>query len=227
MSEVHAVEQGEDAFVERQLEVVEGTIPQPDLDDLTSIIRPFLIRNKVPVEDVLAYCQRTLRDYKELKSFLPENKTSILNIGCGFGAHDLYLGKHYGSVQFHLIEGTKTIPKAHSGFREDTQPYRNGNLAVRLLRANNIHARLYPVGQATSDATIPVDFVVSFCALGHHFPVHTYLPLIQRSLLSGGHLLVDIRTGTNGREQLEVAGFEVQRIIKEKPKFTRILFIKK
>lgn len=196
-----------------------------DPDDITFLIKPFLLRNKILATDVAPYCERILRDYKELKSLLPEHKSSILNIGAGFGGHDLYLGKHYKNAKFSLIEGTKTVPKSHSGFREDTQPYRNGNIAVRLLRANGIPARLYPVSQVTSDVIIPTDFVVSLCAWGHHFPISTYLPLVQRSLTRGGHVLVDLRTGTDGRKQMELGGFEVVKIVREKPKFTRMIFL--
>lgn len=201
---------------------------EDNLVDYTDIIHPFLIKNKIEAKDATPYCERVLRDYQELREFLPPDKQYILEIGAAWGGHALYLGKYYQNASFALIDGTRTIPKTKTGFREEAEPYRNGNIAVRLLKQESIYSRLYPVKKETYNITLPgIDFVVSFCAYCHHFPAYVYLPLIQRSLSSGGHLLVDIRRNTNGREQLEMAGFEVEQIIREKDKYTRTLFRKK
>lgn len=217
-----------EGFTERELTLIPGTPPPMDTDDLTPIIRPFLVKNRIPIKDVVPYCERVYRDWRELKDFLPFGKSHIVDIGCGWCGHDLYLANYYKTVKFSLVDGTKTIPKIHTGFRDDAQPYRNGNIGMRLLNSGGFRARLYPVSEATNNETfVWADFVVSFCAYGHHFPAHTYLPLIQRSLVGGGHLLVDIRQQTNGQEQIEAAGFTVVQVIKEKPKFTRFLFEKK
>ena len=215
-------------FIDHVPPLAQEASPPIDPNDLTHIIRPFLVRNRIPMRDATAYCDRVYRDWRELRSVLPVGKSHILDIGSGYAGHDLYLTHYYKTAHFSLIDGTKTVPKAHSGFREDSMPYRNGNIGMRLLINQGFRARLYPVGEETSNLTLTwVDFVVSFCAYGHHFPIVTYLPLVQRSLVTGGHVLLDIRRDTNGREQMEVAGFEVVHVVKEKPKFTRTLFIKK
>lgn len=215
-----------DEFIARSLSVVHGVPKEIDLDDLTPAIRPFLIRHRIGVDATVNYCQRVLEDYRELKPLLPK-AAGILEIGSAWGGHALYLAKHYGFDSYDLIDGIEEVKKPHTGFRDKTQPYRNGNIGADLLKTHYIHARLHPVGKETYDATFPVDFVVSFCSYGHHYPIFVYLPVIQRSLPSGGYLLVDIRTESNGQQQLQVAGFEVERIVREKPKYTRTLFRKR
>lgn len=192
--------------------------------DLTSQLRTALLRYRLSLKDVEPYCERVKADYEQLAPYLPEKVSSLLDIGCGWGGHALYLAKHYGpETQVNLIEGTKTIPKPHSGFREDMQPYRNGTIATRMLGTNGVHAKLYPVNSKTQGLTIPSDLIVSFCSWGYHFPISVYLPLVQRSLKPSGTLLVDIRTDTEGERYLGEASLWVRTIIKTKPKFTRYL----
>ena len=195
--------------------------------NLTKELRSALLRVRLPLKDIEPYCERVRIDYEQLAPHLPETVKTVLDIGCGWGGHALYLAKHYGpDTQINLIEGTKTIPKPHSGFREDTQPYRNGTLAVRMLGQNDVHAKLYPVNNKTQGLTIPSDLVVSFCSWGHHYPIATYLPLVKRSLKPGGHLLVDLRNDTNGGDVLFDAGFRYLIRVKDKPKFQRWLWRK-
>ena len=193
--------------------------------DLTKEFRTALLRYRLKPTDVDPYCERVLRDYAQLVPHLPPNVTSLLDIGCGWGGHALYFAQHYGpDTQVNLIEGTKETPKEQSGFRETAKPYRNGSIAVRMLANSGVRVKLYPVNGKTQGLTIPSDLIVSLCSWLHHYSAETYLPLVLRSLNAGGFLLVDIRTGTDGIERLTKAGLKIISIVKEKPKFTRILW---
>ncbi len=191
--------------------------------DIIAALSPHL-----PDADILNYCERVQADYDELAPFLPAHVLSFVDVGSGWGGHALYLAKHYGpDIKVFLIEGNEEVPKTQSGYHETATPYRDGTIGLRLLRSHSVAARLYTVNTRTQNLTIPVDLITSFCSYGHHYPISTYLPLVLRSLQQGGHLLVDIRTGTSGEDELRQANFDLLRVIKEKPKFTRILFQKR
>ena len=172
-----------------------------------------------------SYCERVRQDYEHLAPHLPDDVTSFLDIGCGWGGHALYLAKHYGrGTEVFLIEGEDEVKKEQTGYRASATPYRDGRIAVQLLQSEGFKTTLYPVNEQTPDLIIPVDLITSFCSYGHHYPISTYLDLVCRSLAMGNHLLVDIRSGTQGIQELVKAGFVPVQSVKSKPKFERILF---
>ena len=199
-----------------------------EIYNLTPIVTPILIAEGLSLKDAENYCERAYKDFSELKDLLPPNKKQVIEIGSSWGLHAVYLSRHYSpETEFILIDGEKTIRKPHTGFRENTQPYRDGRIGLRLMGEFKALATFVPVDKETTRLTFPgTDLIVSFCAWNHHFPTFTYLPMVQSSLIPGGHIITDIRTGTNGLDQMRVAGFRVEQIIRRKSKYTRYLFSK-
>jgi len=70
-----------------------------------------------------------------------------------------------------------------------------------------------------------IDVVVSILAWGFHFPISTYLPAVYQALKPGGILIVDIRKGTNGLEELATK-FNSTHIITSAARYDRVLATK-
>lgn len=197
--------------------------------DLRINLSQYLVSHGIEERIAIAYCDRVHRDYVELTPFLPERIFSFTDIGCGYGGHALYLAKHWGVHSVHLIDGDERKPKTASsmGFREQNEPWHDvGFAGLMVNQLTGIHVWVYYPPPTNYTCGEGCNFICSFTALGHHFSVNSYLPLINRTLSWGGSVLLDIRTGTDGKEVMERAGFDAV-MVKSKPKFTRWMFTKR
>lgn len=136
------------------------------------------------------------RTFNEMRPWLPATADDFLDIGCGTGAIAVQVARHYRTATAHLIEGTED--RAHGAWHTDGRPWRDvrGALAAFAKHCPEISVRSWP---PRDDAPIPpCELVYSTCSLGHHYPVETYLGLLQRTLMSRGRLIIDLRIGEIG-----------------------------
>lgn len=70
-----------------------------------------------------------------------------------------------------------------------------------------------------------VDLVFSLVSWGYHYPVTDYLEDACALLRPGGTLILDVRTGTDGREKIETT-LGKTRVLQQKPDYTRVAAVK-
>ncbi len=75
-----------------------------------------------------------------------------------------------------------------------------------VLTGNSVPASSLTTLEARDDAGIDlpqqVDLVISLISWGFHYPVATYLDRTHELLKPGGRLILDVRKGTGGLEEI-------------------------
>jgi SAM-dependent methyltransferase len=149
------------------------------------------------------YAEDVARDYEMIRPHLPARAAATLDIGSGMAGIDVLLWRHYGDPVVNLLDGTGQT-EVRVLFQQSMSPYNSMSVARRLLEANGVPAERiveWPPDPALS--LPPCDLVVSLLSWGFHFPVATYLPLVERCLRPGGRVILDVRKDTDGLEALD------------------------
>lgn len=142
-------------------------------------------------------------EFVELAPHLPEQASTILDIGGGLGAIDLFLLERYASWQphLHLLDKNEISPDIEYFFRDTPAAYNLFDETNHFLTDNGVAPAQITQIDAAADG-FPVvlrpDLVVSLLAWGYHFPLSVYLPAVLDCLRPGGCLVIDVRKGTNG-----------------------------
>lgn len=178
------------------------------------------------------YRNDMMEEYRQLQNYLPGKCGAILDIGCGMAGIDTFLYKHYlqsSELRFYLLDKTDIEEKVFYGFKEQGAFYNSLELARELLTQNGIEAEMIFTQEATEKNGIlfdtTFDLVISLLSWGHHYPVSVYLEQVYEKLNPGGHLIIDIRTGTDG-EKTVMQKFGNLDIVTVNRKNTRIRAIK-
>lgn len=178
-------------------------------------IGEFLRGDGVTESNVEGYLRRLERDWAGFLPRLPEISPcrAFLDIGCGLGGHAALLAAYYPRSIHNLLDGKENRPKgpADGGFHLQGEPWVNVYRAARLVSyCCGLDSRTWTYPEVLEAGTMNHvtrgDLVVSFRSLGHHFSVGPYLPLLKHSLTPSGRLILDIRNGTDGLEQLTSSG---------------------
>jgi SAM-dependent methyltransferase len=149
-----------------------------------------------------------LQDYHVIRPYLPETAASVLDVGCGIAGIDAALFKHYGGLpQLYLLDRTET---SNAGFEYGMggvhRFYNSLELAQQFLTANGVNPAQIHLLDAqpgfTFDKTHHFDLVISLISWGYHYPVETYLDQVYDRMNPGGHLILDVRKGHGGEDQL-------------------------
>lgn len=157
--------------------------------------------------------------------FLPARS---LDIGCGLAVIDVFLARA-GVSTIRLMDGAANIPRI-TGIKEGTQAWADVGIGTDVVKRNvRGGAVVYRhVADAYPPSPIPVDMIISTRSWGHHYAMSTYLDLARKSLSYGNPLIVDVRTGTNGKQELLDAGFEFNRTLPDRSKkCTRMVFTRR
>lgn len=167
------------------------------------------------------------RTYRTFASLLPKNCKRILDIGSGMAAIDLELLRHYkNGVYITLLDVDGEAEKIKCGWHASADAfsaYNSFDAAKKLLAENgadmskiitcDISHESFPVG--------PFDVIISLLSWGFHYPVKEYIEQAKANLASGGVLLMDVRKGTDGIQQLSAA-FSKVRIVHRSERYVRI-----
>jgi hypothetical protein len=173
------------------------------------------------------------QEYANMAPHLPPKASHIVGIGAGVGGLEILLARHYvnkGQACPHvtLIDKTGLDAQVHFGFHPVASVYNSLALAQIALVRNGVPATsttMLEADQAPAWAEQhphQVDVVTSLIAWGFHFPVATYLSLVQTILKPTGVLMIDVRKGTTGHTELAQAFGKVS-VILDDAKFERLL----
>ena len=164
-----------------------------------------------------------LEDFREILPWLPPGMRSILDIGCGPAWVDVFIGNHFGLDTINLMDGEAYGVK-RNGYHPAGEPWWTAEPGAQRAREKT-KAHIV-VHKPDPGLTIPVDAVISLKSWCHHYPVEHYLPLVQRSLGPGGHLIVDVRSNTRGLEVLNDSGFRTVWTGGRSPKCQRAALVR-
>jgi SAM-dependent methyltransferase len=178
------------------------------------------------------YLKGLCAEYEEFAAYLPDTVSAVLDIGCGVGGINLFLYDQFGrkaDIGFYLLDKTEISYKLHYGFRGTGAFYNSLGVSVTVLLDNGIARDNIFLLEAAPDNRIDIDekldLVISLISWGFHFPVATYIDLVYRLLSDDGCLILDIRKGTGGLDELAHRFPRVQ-IIAEDEKKTRVVATK-
>lgn len=149
-------------------------------------------------------------DYDMISNYLPTEASSILDIGCGLGLIDLAIYKHYeDNCKLYLLDKTNSIEEGTSvrGFNQKYIFYNSLESTRVTLTDNGVASEDVNTFEVSDEAVAELsnqqyDVILSLLSCGWHYPLETYVELIQKTLKPDGVLILDIRHDTG---QLEYA----------------------
>jgi SAM-dependent methyltransferase len=157
---------------------------------------------------VEAYSADMAGELASIAPHLPQPCLRVLDIGCGIAGIDLLLYRHLegGLESLHLLDRTAVAPRVFYGFRSAGAFYNSLSVARRLLVSNGVPDDIIHTMEVGEDLRIPMegplDLVISLISWGFHYPVETYLEQAHALLRAGGRLILDVRKGQGGEQQI-------------------------
>lgn len=144
----------------------------------------------------------------KLLPFIPSTTSSILDVGCGIAGLDLFFYEKLNSPKLYLLDKTAVEQKVWYDFEREGAFYNSLELARQMLLLNGVSEELIECIDAPDDGVIEIpdrsiDLVVSTISWGFHYPVSTYVKSVAQILSKKGVLIIDIRKGVGGEDELE------------------------
>lgn len=174
------------------------------------------------------YAEDMQREYQTLRQCLPERCNAVLDVGCGVAGIDVFIARHYPNhdLRFYLLDKSEVEQNVFYLFKSQGAFYNSLDVARTLLTSNGIAAECVQLVEANQrnaiDIDAQVDLVLSLISWGFHYPVVTYLDRVRELLSDDGVLILDVRRGTGGLEDLRRAFRQVE-IVHAADKFERVL----
>jgi SAM-dependent methyltransferase len=168
-------------------------------------------------------------EYADIRGWLPESATAILDVGCGLGGIDVLLFDHYRrdpDLRFFLLDRTQIDDQIGYGYRDRADFYNSFEMTRAVVTGNGVPASSVATLEARDDAGIDlsqqVDLVISLISWGFHYPVATYLDRTYELLRPGGRLILDVRKDTGGLGEIE-AKYGSATVISSESKRQRVV----
>lgn len=180
------------------------------------------------------YLDQMETEYSELRPFLPEDASSILDIGCGMAGIDLFLWEHYRdqSPTITLFDKSEVSDELYYRFYENAAFYNSLDTARENLTNSGIPGENVRTVEASPEnlrELNDVDFCLSLYSWGFHYPVKTYIDEITEVLSADGRVILDLRkeTGevtkdTDGYQACDRAFGTIEEI-KDEHKYRRVM----
>jgi SAM-dependent methyltransferase len=164
-------------------------------------------------------------EYEIIKPYLHSNVSRILDIGCGIAGIDILLYRHYGcssKLDFFLLDKTEINKNVYYNLEKEATFYNSLQAAKLMLWSNGIDEKNIHLMSVTPDYQINVsniDLVISLISWGFHYPISVYLNKVYDLLNWGGQLILDVRKGSNGEDELRQKFKKVELIVEDDKKF--------
>ena len=154
------------------------------------------------------------REFDELAPHLPDHAQTILDIGGGLGAIDIFLLDRYrlDRPHVHLFDKNEIADDVRYFFGNMPSAYNLFDATQDFLTANGVAADAFTqidAGAGPFPTALRPDLVVSLIAWGYHFPVGVYLPSVLDCLSDDGCLVIDVRKETGGINEIMSAFSDV------------------
>jgi len=174
----------------------------------------------------VAYEHDLASSYEEMRPYLPARCWGFLDIGSGLGGIDVLLSRHYGGTPFvNMLDGEDDPPE----MRLHRETFCSRRVAKDFLRVNGVRLdriRYFSPDTPPGELRAPYDLVLSLGSWCFHYEPAVYLDAITRpgGLDQGAVLIVDLRRDKpEWAAQLSRAGFRGKAIIRDAPKYQRLV----
>jgi len=176
------------------------------------------------------YLDEIKREFHCIREYLPDDTTSVLDVGCGVGGMNLFLSDYYEKQQpiFYLFDKTEISDSIYYQFHDKAAFYNSLDVAAESLRQNGVNDKnLHTLDADEFDLSElkQVDLCLSMISWAFHYPLETYLDEVLNCLSEDGSLLLDFRNDT---DQLDKARrhFEEDELIESTEKYDRVILHK-
>ena len=158
-----------------------------------------------PEEVKRRYAAHVAEDFAGMEPHLPENVSSILEIGCGMALLEVHMKRRYPDARLDLLDADTITRDGGAGYSNTPDQYTSRALTEMLLAANGVKVdRWHDIG---TKALLEADLIISMASWGYHYPLSTYK--------TRGLHIVDLRRKSEPRRG---------KVIFEGPKYDRCLF---
>jgi len=125
-----------------------------------------------PEEVKRRYAAHIAEDFAGMEPHLPERVDSILEIGCGMAALEVFMKRRYPDARLELLDGDTVSREGGAGYSDKPDVYNSRVLTEMLLGANGVTVdRWHDIG--TRDL-LEADLIISMASLGYHYALSTY-----------------------------------------------------
>ena len=141
-----------------------------------------------------------------IKSFLPQNITNIMDLGCGLGIINIFLNEIYkNETCFYLLDKNHIDNKIKYGFSSDYESYNDLKETKKILLDNGLNDNQINIFDVNQDINIEkkIDLVISLKSMGYHYPFENYIKLFKDCCNKNTTFIFDIAS-----EQYEVDFFK-------------------
>ena len=155
--------------------------------------------------------------FQNIKSYLPQSVSSILDVGAGMAGIDVMLANKYPKAKITLLDKNGFDQRKRlwgwNTTADSFGEYCNFEQTQKILTQNNIKAQFVDVGKERFPEQ-KFDLIISFLSWGFHYPVSTYANLIK----SPCTIILDVRKGHDDKSLGE------EKIIFSAEKYERKVF---
>jgi hypothetical protein len=174
-----------------------------------------------PEEVKRRYAAWVAEDFAGMEPHLPERVESIIEIGCGLAAIEVFLKRRYPGARLSLLDDTgENISAAGSdretgvgGWQDTLHPYNSRAQTEALLAVNGVRVdRWIDIG---TKEPLKADLIFSLASWGYHYPFTTYSV--------EGLVICDLRRA-HERTRIKAIQSLGGKIIFAGPKYDRCMF---
>lgn len=136
--------------------------------------RSRFIKSKVPDDSDVKrlYAEWVARDFADMIPHLPERVDSILEIGCGMAALEVFMKHRYPNARLELLDGNFVSREGGAGYSDNPDVYNDRALTELLLGANGVTVdRWHDIG---TKELLQADLIISMASFAYHYPRSTY-----------------------------------------------------
>ena len=126
--------------------------------------------------------------------------------------------------KLHLLDKNEVSDNIYFGFEETASAYNNLEFSKSLLTNAGVpvdHIQTTNIIEEDFPTNKKYDIIFSSISWGFHYPVSTYIDEVVKTLSERGHLIIDVRKGTDGLNILQ-KHFTTIDIVSDTKKYHRV-----